>query len=733
LKSDKLQVQIISIINKVFMKQLIQLTAAFLLLAFSFAAGAQTHEAPSPGNIVKLKFWLGTKGEPLYSVTYKDKPVLNASPLGFKLKESGVLMNDMEIVAAAHSSVNEGWTPVWGEVNRIVNNYHQLSVQLREKSGKQRLLNIDFRVFDDGMGFRYSFPPQKEFGHFVVEDEYTGFSLTGDHKAFWIPGDYDTNEFNPNTSKLSEVDAAGGKFSQEIFAKTFFNKDAVQTPLMLKTAEGLYINIHEAALVNYPAMNLVINKNNFQLTSHLVPDAVGNKAYLQTPFSTPWRTVIVSDKATEIIASKLILNLNEPSKIADASWIKPTKYIGVWWEMHVGKASWDYSATQDMHSATGRKPHGRHGATTANTKRYIDFAAQHGFDGVLVEGWNEGWEDWFGKWKENVFDFVTPYPDFDVEALQRYAASKGVKLIMHHETSGSVTNYERYMDTAYRFMKRFGYDAVKTGYVGHIIPRGEHHDGQWMINHYNRVAAKTAQYKIMLDAHEPVRPTGLHRTWPNWLACEAARGMEFNAWSSGNKPEHETILPFTRLIGGPMDYTPGIFTIKLKAWDPNKPEQIYTTLAKQLALYVTMYSPLQMAADLPESYEKKMDAFQFIKDVAVDWDDTRVLEAEPGDYLTIARKAKGKPDWFLGAITDENPRSTVVNLDFLDKDKKYIITIYRDADDAHWDTNPEAYRIEKFAVDFKTRLRLKLAASGGAAIRITPAGAEELKKVKKYK
>lgn len=498
----------------------------------------------------------------------------------------------------------------------------------------------------------------------------------------------------------------------------------------MKSADGLYINIHEAALVNYPAMDLVLDKASLTFTTHLVPDAVGNKAYLQTPAKTPWRTIIVSDKAGNILTSRMILNLNEPSAIGDTSWVKPQKFVGVWWEMHVGRSSWDYSGGQVGSQQASRVPHG---ATTANVKRYIDFAAKNGIDAVLVEGWNTGWEDWFGQWKEDVFDFVTPYPDFDVNELSAYAQSKGVKIIMHHETSASVTNYERWMDTAYRFMKNHGYNSVKTGYVGRIIPRGEHHDGQWMIKHYERVAKKTAAYRIMVDMHESVRLTGLHRTYPNWLASEAARGNEFNAWSVGNPPDHETILPFTRLMGGPMDYTPGIFKIKMSYYNPDKKEQVHTTLAKQLALYITMYSPLQMAADLPENYEAHMDAFQFIKDVAVDWDDTRVLDAEPGDYIIMARKAKGKNSWFIGAITDENARNFTSLLDFLNGDQNYVATIYRDADNADWKNNPEAYVIEKFIVNNKTKLRLMLAPGGGAAISLIPAGAEEIKQLKKYK
>jgi hypothetical protein len=631
--------------------------------------------------------------------------------------KSGLVLSSKE-----QSSSNTTWKPVWGDVKEIRDNYNKLSLILDQQGAKAIHFNIIFKVFDDGVGFRYEFPQQKNMNHFIVSEERTEFHLAGNHKVFWIPGDFDSNEFSPNVSNLDEVNSEDPKYAANIFAHEYFDKYVVQTPLMLKSKDGLYINIHEAALVDYPAMNLHIDNKTNTLSSLLVPDALGNKAYLQTPAKTPWRTIIISDKATDILASHTILNLNEPSVIKDPSWIKPTKYVGVWWEMHVGKATWDYAGSQNASSfdAAGLKPTGKHGATTANVKRYIDFASKNGFDAVLVEGWNVGWEDWFGQYKENVFDFVTPYPDFDVKELHRYAASKKVKLIMHHETSASVTNYERQMDTAYRFMKANGYDAVKTGYVGHIIPRGEHHDGQWMVNHYVRVAQKTASYKIMLDAHEPVRPTGLCRTYPNWLACEAARGMEFNAWSEGNKPRHETILPFTRFMGGPMDYTPGIFQLELNYWDKNKKETVHTTLAKQLALYVTICSPLQMAADLPEIYEKKMDAFQFIKDVAVDWDDSKYLEAEPGEYITVARKAKGTSKWFLGAITNENARTANVELGFLDAGKKYNAIIYADAADASYDKNPAAYKITKQVVDNKTVLNLKLAPGGGCAVSIIP-------------
>ncbi|MBL7743939.1 MAG: glycoside hydrolase family 97 protein [Chitinophagaceae bacterium] len=708
-----------------------RLFAGILAVVISLSVYAdQFINLHSPDGNMLLGINSRDNGDLIYRVFYKGKTVIAPSGLGFKLNVPAVSLLKFTLASADSSITDETWKPVWGEQSSIRNSYRQLLLKLNDKSGSGITINVVFRVFNDGVGFRYEFPKQDKLNHFVIGDELTQFGMNGDHKAFWIPGDYDTNEYGYYTSNLSKVDASGGGFAQEIHAKTFFDKNAVQTPLMMKSNEGLYINIHEAALVNYPAMNLVLDKSNFTFNAHLVPDAEGNKAYLQTPAVTPWRTIVVSDKATEILASKLILNLNEPSKIADPSWIKPQKMVGVWWEMHVGKSSWDYSGGQVGSQQATKVPHG---ANTANVKRYIDFAAKQGIEGILVEGWNTGWEDWFGQWKEDVFDFVTPYPDFDVNELSAYAKSKGVKIIMHHETSASTTNYERWMDTAYRFMKKYGYDAVKTGYVGRIIPRGEHHDGQWMIRHYERVAKKTADYHIMVDMHEPVRPTGMHRTYPNFLACEAARGNEFNAWSVGNMPDHETILPFTRLMGGPMDYTPGIFKIKMNYYNPEKKEQVHTTLTKQLALYVTMYSPLQMAADLPENYEAKMDAFQFIKDVAVDWDDTKVLDAEPGDYIIIARKAKGKDSWFMGAITDEMARNFVTSLNFLDAGKKYVAMIYRDADNASWNDNPEAYVIEKFIVDSKTKLKLKLASGGGTAVSLILATAEEARQLKKYK
>lgn len=707
-----------------------------ILFFWLFGLNAFAQSVQSPNGKLSLSFGLNNDGEATYQLSFGGRAVVKKSKLGIEMKDQPAFINGFTIVKADTSETDETWEPVWGEVKRIRNQYRELTVTLQQAAFKNRRILIRFRLFDDGLGFRYEFPEQNDLKYFIVSDEKTEFNLTGDHKTFWIPGDYDTNEYAYSTTKLSEVDATRGQYAREISTRVIIAANAVQTPLMMKTADGLYISIHEAALVNYPAMHLMVDKKTFGLSAHLAPDAVGNKAYLQAPCTIPWRTVVVSDKAADILASKLILNLNEPSGIRDISFIKPHKYVGIWWGMHIGKTTWNYADVGNIKLAeidwASLKPNGRHGATTENTKRYIDFAARHGFGGVLVEGWNVGWEDWFGTWKEEVFDFITPYPDFSVSELQNYAAKRGVKLIMHHETSSSVTNYERRMDEAYRFMKQHGYDAVKTGYVGRIIPRGEYHDGQWMVNHYIRVAEKTAHNRIMLVAHEPVRPTGLHRTYPNWLACEAARGNEFNAWSEGNPPEHETILPFTRLMGGPMDYTPGIFQIKLDHYQPGKKEKVHTTLAKQLALYVTLYSPIQMAADLPENYERFMDAFQFIKDVAVDWDDTRILEAEPGDYLTIARKAKNKDEWYVGAITDERARITNISLNYLTPKRWYVATLYTDSAHAHWERNPMAYRIQNFLVNDQTRLKIDLASGGGAAISLKPAAGEDMKKWKPY-
>ncbi|OGV31512.1 MAG: alpha-glucosidase [Ignavibacteria bacterium RIFOXYD12_FULL_36_8] len=695
------------------------------LIAFYFGqfAYSQSYEVTSPGNVLKLSFKV-ENAIPYYWLSRKNKVVIKPSRLGFLFNDVEPLNGNFKIKSTTQNAFDETWTQVWGEQKFVRNNYKELKVSLIEDSKLPRSLDIVFRVFDDGIGFRYEFPVQDNLQYFVISEELSEFALTGNHKAFWIPGDYDSQEYTYSTSKLSEIDASiGSKFS-EIEVKSLIDDNFVQTPLMMKTEEGLHINIHEAALLDYPAMHLTVDKKNYKLQSQLAPDAYGNKAYLQTPCKTPWRTIIVSDRAEDILASKIILNLNEPNKIEDVSWIRPQKYVGIWWEMHVGYSTWNYSdlknvTLKDMDWNTV-KPNGKHGATTQRTKRYIDFAAEHGFDAVLVEGWNVGWEDWFGNWKEEVFDFVTPYPDFNVEELSNYAKKKGVKLIMHHETSSSVTNYERRIDEAFNFMKKYGYDAVKTGYVGKIIPRGEHHDSQWMINHFTRVVEKAADKNIMINSHESVRPTGLSRTYPNWLSSEAARGNEFNAWSIGNPPEHETILPFTRLMGGPMDYTPGIFQIKMDYYDKNKKEHVHSTLAKQLALYVTMYSPLQMAADLPENYERFPDVFQFIKDVPVDWHETKILAAEPGDYIITARKERDGENWFIGAITDEQGREFNLNLDFLDEDKNYSATMYLDSENSDWKDNPISYQIKSMQVDKNSKIKLHLAPGGGAAITFAP-------------
>lgn len=670
---------------------------------------------------VGLSFNLDADGSPVYSVNFGDKAVIKPSHLGIRIQNDSAFDKHFTILNVERKSVDDTWEPVWGEVSHIRDHYEQVTVHLQQQNAPKRLIDIVFRVFADGVGFRYEFPVQPNLQYFVVSDELTEFALTGDNKTFWIPGDYDSNEYPYTTSPISKVDASVLYNSETDIAVRYVpDKYGIQTPLMMKTTDGLYLNIHEAGLQNYTSMQLHADIKTFKLTANLVADAVGNKAYMRTPCHTPWRTIIVSDKAADILTSKMILNLNEPSKIENTSWIKPMKFVGVWWEMQTGKSTWSYTDNLDVKDANGNLiPNGRHGATTANVERYIDFAAKNGIQGVLVEGWNTGWEEWFGHWAEKPFDFVTPYPDFDIKAITDYAASKGVKMIMHNETSGSATNYERQMDTAFKFMKHYGYVSVKTGYVGRIIPRGEHHDDQWMVDHYVRVAQKAAQYQIMLDNHEPVRPTGLQRTYPNWMACEAGRGNEYNAFSHGNNPDHETIMPFTRLMGGPMDYTPGIFKIKGYSAVPGR--QVHTTLIKQLALYVTMYSPVQMVADIPDNYEQHMDAFQFIKDVAVDWDDTKIVEAEPGEYLTIARKAKASPNWFVGAITNQNARNAVIPLDFLDKNQKYVAIIYADAADADWKNNPEAYKITKFLVDDKTKLNVWLANGGGAAISIMPA------------
>lgn len=611
-----------------------------------------------------------------------------------------------------------------------------MAVTLNQKAQDRNMI-IRFRLFDDGLGFRYEFPLSKNLNYFVIKEEHTQFAMTGDHTAFWIPGDYDTQEYDYTESKLSEIRGLMDGAITPNSSQTTFSPTGVQTSLQMKTADGLYINLHEAALVDYSCMHLNLDDKNFVFESWLTPDAKGDKGYLQAPCKSPWRTVIVSDDARDILNSKLTLNLNEPCAYEDVSWIKPVKYVGVWWEMIAGKSTWAY--TDDLPSVklgetdyTKTKPNGRHGATNENVKRYIDFAAENGLDQVLVEGWNEGWEDWFGHSKDYVFDFVTPYPDFDVKMLNAYAKSKGVKLMMHHETSASVRNYERHMDKAYQFMVDNGYNAVKSGYVGNMIPRGEHHYGQWMNNHYLYAVTKAAKYKICVNAHEAVRPTGLCRTYPNLIGNESARGTEYEAFG-GSKPFHTTLLPFNRLIGGPMDYTPGIFDTKLDFMGDLPHGQVQTTLCKQLALYVTLYSPLQMAADLVENYEKHMDAFQFIKDVAVDWDDSKYLEAEPGDYITAARKAKGTNNWFVGGITDENARTANFTLDFLEPGKQYVATLYADGKDADYKENPTSYQIKKGIVTSKTKMSVKLARSGGFALSLIEATPSDKKVVKKWR
>jgi hypothetical protein len=690
------------------------LFSLFLLFALSIS---QAQSIQSPSGKMTVTFKLSGSGQPTYSINYKDKAVILESVLGIKLKEKPDLDAKFEIITSKTATFNESWKPVLGEQSTIVNHYNELTVSLINKASKVKM-NIIFRVFDEGVAFRYDFPKQVELSYFIISDEVTQFNLTDNHQVFWIPGDFDSNEYEYNETKFSDIDNSKINMNNGIGVKSIPGKYAVQTPLMMKSPSGLYINIFEAAVVNYPVMHLNADVSKYKLNALLVPNAIGDKAYLQAPCVSPWRTIMISDDARDIVGSKMILNLNEPSKIEDTSWIKPMKYVGIWWEMHVGKSTWDFAGSQNAQNSLTQDliPSGKHGATTENTKRYIDFAAKNGFDGVLVEGWNVGWEDWFGNWKEDVFDFVTPYPDFDIAAISAYAKSKNVKMIMHHETSGSVGNYERHLDRAMDLMKKYNYPAAKSGYVGKIIPRGEFHDGQAMVNHFNFVARRFADNKLMLNSHESIRPTGYSRTYPNYVAAEAARGNEFNAWSVGNPPMHETILPFTRLLGGPMDYTPGIFEIKMSHYDKNKTEQVHTTLAKQLALYVTMYSPIQMAADLPENYEKYPDAFQFIKDVAADWDESKYLQAEPGDYLTIARKAKGKESWFLGAITDENARKTRVALSFLTNGRKYKAIIYEDAKDADWKTNPIAYKIRTVEVTSKSKINLNLAPGGGTAI-----------------
>ena len=688
-----------------------------LFVCLLAALGLKAVELKSPdGNLVlqaEVK-----NGRPVYALNYKQRPVIKPSYLGLELKNDKDLMSGFSVVGEQISTFDETWQPVWGEVKNIRNHYNELELTLKQAETGRTMI-IRFRLFNDGLGFRYEFPQQSELNYFVIKEEHSQFAMAGDHKAFWIPGDYDTQEYSTVTSKLSEIRGLMKGAITPNSSQTPFSPTGVQTSLMMKSDDGLYINIHEAALVDYACMHLNLDDKNMVFESWLTPDAIGDKGYMQAPCRSPWRTVMVSDDAREILASKLILNLNEPCAYEDVSWIKPVKYVGVWWEMITGKSSWAYTdlpavklGETDYSKAV---PNGKHAANTAHVKKYIDFAAKHGFDQVLVEGWNEGWEDWAGKTKDYVFDFVTPYPDFDVQELRRYAESKGVKLMMHHETSSSVRNYERHMEKAYQFMVDNGYNAVKSGYVGNIIPRGEYHYGQWLVNHYLYAVKKAAEYKIMVNAHEAVRPTGLCRTYPNLIGNESARGTEYEAFG-GSNPDHTTILPFTRLMGGPMDYTPGIFETKVSKANPDNHSFVHSTLARQLALYVTMCSPLQMAADMIENYEPHMDAFQFIKDVAVDWDDSRYLEAEPGDYITVARKAKGTENWFVGCTADENGHVSDLSFNFLEPGKKYVATVYMDAKDAHYEHNPQAYVIRKGILTSTSKL--KAAPGGGYAISI---------------
>lgn len=705
-------------------------TLLFSALLLPLSVAAQT--VSSPNGAISVSFSLADGGRPTYEMTYKGRPVVKPSHLGLEFAKDKhatkgfaetSLMDGFTESHSEVSSFDETWKPVWGETATIRNHYNELLVSLsQDHTGRQ--MNIRFRVYDDGMGLRYEFPQQDSLVYFIVKEEHTQFAMTGDHTAWWLPGDYDTQEQETQESRLSEIRARfhdAVNWSNSSVAN--FSETGVQTSLQMKSQDGLYINIHEAALVNYPAMHLNLDDKHMVFESWLTPDATGNKAYVQVPFNTPWRTVMVSDDARDMLSSNLILNLNEPCKIEDTSWIHSTKYCGVWWEMIVGKSSWNY--TDDLPSVDIYKvdwnhvrPNGRHAANTENVKRYIDFAAKNGLQEVLVEGWNIGWEDWANRWKWDVFDFVTPYPDFDIQYLNEYAHSKGVKLMMHHETSSSTINYERHLEDALNLMNRYGYDAVKTGYVGDIIPRGDFHFSQSMVNHYQYVVEQAAKHHVMVNGHEAVRPTGLCRTWPNLVGNESARGTEYEAFG-GSAPSHTVILPFTRLQGGPMDYTPGILETQLSTWSDN-PSWVRTTLCGQLALYLTMYSPLQMAADLPENYEKYDDAFQFIRDVATDWDDSRYLEAEPARYITVARKAKGTDRWFIGGKCNEDGHQSDLRLDFLDKGKKYVCTVYADAKDADYEKNPKAYTISRRTVKLGDRLRLKMAPGGGFAVSLFP-------------
>lgn len=696
------------------------LTIALALIGATATAETLT----SPDGKLKLNVDLTADGVPQYSLHYGDRTVVAPSRLGFKLAKGGDLDKGFTIERCDTASADETWVPVWGEESAIRNHYNELTVNLHQPSTKRRMA-VRFRLFDDGLGFRYEFPMQKKLKHFTISDELTEFAMPGDITAYWIPADYDTQEYDYTKSRLSEIRGLMNEaWTHHNTWQELASPTGVQTALQLKTDDGLYINLHEAALVNYPAMHLELNDTTMVFKALLTPDPAGYKADMMTDCVTPWRTVIVSPDARDILASRITLNLNEPCAIEDTEWIKPVKYVGVWWEMITGKSKWSYTFDIPVvhidrpADYTKAKPHGRHGATTENTKRYIDFAAKHGFDAVLVEGWNIGWEDWSGKFKDEVFDFVTPYPDFDLEGVLAYAKEKGVKLIMHHETSSSVRNYERRMDEAYKFMKDHGYDAVKSGYVGDIIPRGSNHYSQWLVNHYQYAVEKAADYKIMVNAHEAVRPTGLCHTWPNLIGNESARGSEYQAFG-GSKPSHTTILPFTRQIGGPMDYTPGLFENDISKYNPKNSSWVNTTLANQLSLYVTMYSPLQMAADFPETYERFMDAFQFIKDVALDWDKSYYLEAEPMEYVTVARKEKGADRWFVGGTNGAEPRTATVDFSFLPKGK-YEVTIYRDGPEAHYKTNPQSYVVETKTISDKTKLKVWEGAGGGFAMTVIP-------------
>lgn len=694
-------------------------------LILSVMATAMLHMAAadimSPGGSLRLEVLTDADGTPVYTLDYKGKPIITKSTLGLAAKETE-FAKGFHITGTDTITIDRFWEPVWGEYSRIRDHFRELAVHL-EAQNPRRVMTVRFRLFDDGLGFRYELPAQDGPNYLTVDNELTEFNYTGDHKLFCIPGDYDTDEYLWSETTFSDLPAALQKYGKHSEGQRTVTT-TIQTPLLIKTADGVYISAHEAALSGYPAMLLDVQPDSFSMKSHLVPDRLGVCAYLQLPFNTPWRTLIVSDDARDILSSQLILNLNEPCRIEDTSWIKPMKFIGVWWEMFTGNVkSWAYSddtlAKPGITDYTGLKPNGHHPANTDNVRKYIDFAARHGIDGVLVEGWNEGWEDWAGYRKNRQFLFDKPYPDFDVAALRDYAREKGVKLIMHHETAANAADYELQLDRAFRFMKDNNYDAVKTGYVGAIIPRSEHHTSQWMVDHVRHVIERAADYRIMVDSHEAPRPTGLCRTYPNWLAQESARGGEFESFG-GNPPSHTCILPFTRLKGGPMDYTPGLFETKLSYYGEGKDSQAGTTLARQLALYLTMPSPMQMACDLPENYERFPDAFQFIKDVPVDWADSRYLEAEPNEYITVARLDKNSDNWYVGAITDENPRTALIDLSFLPRGKKYEATIYEDTPDAHWKDNPQAYRIRKIKVKHGMKLRQPLSAGGGAAIQIVP-------------